>query len=525
MSAAIENPQVTGESKSARKKKGKADAGKITAGDATALPQEPSKENSSSGDKVDGDGSFESPYIKELQKSMRNINKKLNSMQKIDAIIAENPNTSIDDLVASRKLNNDQRASALKKPQLQAQLTQLEDQVTQYRKVDTEYQSQLAKQREELTAQHQQEVERVTAEVKEQAATNNAKEVRRHLLLFSQFLRAAAAKRTVEEDSEQDENKVFEGILLLVYGGDQKAVDTAIKLVKGSEEHAPSIDGTALAVSYAQIKKASMDHAPFQAEEDWVDSVAQATASSNQQQTQETGAVPAGSDPTLVNAGMTEMDRSAQTNGVASTEDAYPSQAAADDSQGNAAGDRWDTTAAGTAAGAETATTEEGFEMVPRPNEEVDNPSDAAPPSTTTTGNPSWADDVVAPTGYETGAAGNTAGESWDTKVIGEAGGWGQETTTIPNSADNNGWADGAADTGAGARGAADGGFHEVSGRHRGARGGPRGGRGDGGDGRGRGRGRGGFRGRGRGGEGGEFRGRGGRGRGAPRGGDAPARS
>lgn len=170
-------------------------------------------------------------------------------MQKIDAIIAENPNTSIDDLVASRKLNNDQRASALKKPQLQAQLTQLEDQVTQYRKVDTEYQSQLAKQREELTAQHQQEVERVTAEVKEQAATNNAKEVRRHLLLFSQFLRAAAAKRTVEEDSEQDENKVFEGILLLVYGGDQKAVDTAIKLVKGSEEHAPSIDGTALAVS------------------------------------------------------------------------------------------------------------------------------------------------------------------------------------------------------------------------------------------------------------------------------------
>lgn len=77
MSAAIENPPVTGESKSARKKKGKADAGKTTAGDATALPQEPSKENSSSGDKVDGDGSFESPYIKELQKSMRNINKKL----------------------------------------------------------------------------------------------------------------------------------------------------------------------------------------------------------------------------------------------------------------------------------------------------------------------------------------------------------------------------------------------------------------------------------------------------------------
>lgn len=78
MSAAIENPlPVTGESKSSRKKKAKADSAKTGAGDATALPQEPIKEDSSAGDKVDVDGSFESPYIKELQKSIRNINKKL----------------------------------------------------------------------------------------------------------------------------------------------------------------------------------------------------------------------------------------------------------------------------------------------------------------------------------------------------------------------------------------------------------------------------------------------------------------
>lgn len=170
-------------------------------------------------------------------------------MQKTDAIIAENPNTSLDDLVASRKLNNDQRASALKKPQLQAQLTQLEEQISQYRKVDSDYQSQLARQREDLTTQHQREIEKVKAEVKQEAEANSTKEIRKHLLLFSQFLRAAAAKRTVDEDAEQDENKVFEGILLLAYGGDQKAVDVAIKLVNGSEEHAPSIDGSTLPVS------------------------------------------------------------------------------------------------------------------------------------------------------------------------------------------------------------------------------------------------------------------------------------
>ena len=49
-------------------------------------------------------------------------------MQKVDSIIAENPGVSLDDLVASRKINNDQKAQALKKPVLQVQLAQLEEQ-------------------------------------------------------------------------------------------------------------------------------------------------------------------------------------------------------------------------------------------------------------------------------------------------------------------------------------------------------------------------------------------------------------
>ena len=53
-------------------------------------------------------------------------------MQKIDAILAENPNASLDELVASRKINNDQKAQALKKPGLQASLAQYDQQIVQY---------------------------------------------------------------------------------------------------------------------------------------------------------------------------------------------------------------------------------------------------------------------------------------------------------------------------------------------------------------------------------------------------------
>lgn len=235
---------------------------------------------------------------------------------------------------------------------------------------------------------------------------------------------------------------------------------------------------------------------------------------------------------------MTEIDRSTQANGAAPIEDdsSYPSQAAADDTQGNAAGDRWDTNA-GTTAAAGTTAVEDGYEMVPRPNDEVDNPTAGAPATAAAsiTDKQSWADEVAAPPAYETGAAGNNAGESWDTKAAGEQAeqGWAPDTTYVPNTVDNSGWGDATAAGEAGAatpRTDADG-FHEVAGRHRGGgRGGPRGGRGDG-ESRGRGRGRGGFRGgrgdgefrgrgRGRGGDG-EFRGRG-RGRGGPRG-DVPA--
>lgn len=181
---------------------------------------------------------------------------------------------------------------------------------------------------------------------------------------------------------------------------------------------------------------------------------------------------------------MTELQQS-QTNGVPATEQSTSTLQA----EGNVAAERWDANT-----GAEKDAMEESYEIVPRPNDEVDIPAAAPIEASQQQQTTSWADEP---------AAGNLAGESWDTKAPGQ---------------------EAAADTSAPTNGAADDGFHEVPGRTRGGRGGNRG--------RGEGQSRGGRGGRGRGGpfrgnrgDGNEGRNRGGRGRG-PRGdGNAPARS
>lgn len=248
--AAVE--KITGssnsESKSARKKKEKAkgaEAATSTNGTAPAVPQDVSNETSVV---PDADGSTEHSYVKELQKQIRNINKKLAGMQKTDSVIAENPGVSLDDLVAQRKINGDQRSAALKKPGLQAQLIDLEERIENYRKFDSDYQAKLSKQRDDLGAAHVKEVAYLREQLRVEAAAASAGELRKKLLTFSQFLRAAAAKRTVEEEANSEESRAFEGALLLVYGGDSKAVDTALNIIEGSSEQVPSIEGTPLQV-------------------------------------------------------------------------------------------------------------------------------------------------------------------------------------------------------------------------------------------------------------------------------------
>jgi len=169
-------------------------------------------------------------------------------MQKVDAIIAENPDVSLDDLVASRKINADQKAQALKKPGLQAQLAQFEQQLAQYKKFDQEYQQKIAQEKESLQRLHADELEKLRDTLKAEADAASRKAFKEKFLTLSRFLRAAAARRQLEDD-DSDLTKGFEGALLLVYGGDAGAVSAAEKLIDGSDENVPSTEGVTLSVT------------------------------------------------------------------------------------------------------------------------------------------------------------------------------------------------------------------------------------------------------------------------------------
>ncbi|KAK5137091.1 hypothetical protein LTR08_001100 [Meristemomyces frigidus] len=527
--SAIENPLPVngGESKSARKKKAKAEAEAAASGTsaAPAVPEEAAKDDSANGD---ANGTYEHPHLKELQKQIRSVTKRLQGLQKTDAVQEANPGVSLDDLVAQRKINNDQRAASSKKPQLLEQLKSLNEQVETFRIVNSDYQGQMQKQKDDSTAKHQKDLEQAKEDHKLESSTSASSELRKKLLVFSQFLRAAAAKRNETEEISSDESAAFEGALLLVYGGDQHAVETAVNIIEGSDEQVPNIEGVPGSVKYSQIRQASIDHAPFQSEEAWINDVAEANTSMADAQAAETevdATEPAGSDPTVAHASLTELEDQARENGVPA-ESAHetvtsPVQAGTGDEAGNLAGDRWDT-----GAGAGQAGMEDSFEMVPRPNEEVDIPAPTGATTETAIEQEqekglSWADEATA--AEPAAASGNQAGDSWDSKPAGqtepEEGGWADSSAvageSVPAVADDGFQQIPNRTRGRGGRGRGDGEFR--GGRGRGGRGGFRG------DGEGRGGrgGRGGFRGdRGRG--DGESRGRGGRGRGGPRGDAAP---
>jgi ribosomal protein L16 Arg81 hydroxylase len=169
-------------------------------------------------------------------------------MTKVNEVVAANPGVSIDDLVSSRKINADQKAQLLKKPALQSQLAQLEEQLAQYKKFEQEFQSKISQEKEILSKTHSEEVEKLRDILKAEAALEQKKVLREKFLTLSRFLRAAAARRQLEED-DSDLTKAFEGALLLVYGGDATAVAAVEKLIDGTEDSVPSTEGAALSVT------------------------------------------------------------------------------------------------------------------------------------------------------------------------------------------------------------------------------------------------------------------------------------
>ena len=257
------------------------------------------------------------------------LTNKQNATQKVDSIIAENPDQTLDELLAARKINPDQKIQAQKKPSLQASLAQWEEQTAQYKQFDEDYQKRLVTEKSALESSHKEELDKVKAAAVAETKIECEKEAKDNLLVLSKFLRAAAAKRQ-GGDENSPENRAFEGALLLVYGGEVAAVSAIENLVHGSEEKVPTIDqvpseftcklprrllltcSSSVLIYWnidKQVRDLSFDYAPYAAEEAWVEDVAQSEPGPP---AAEEATTPVGTDPTIAHAGLTELDIQAE---------------------------------------------------------------------------------------------------------------------------------------------------------------------------------------------------------------------
>lgn len=159
--------------------------------------------------------------------------------------MAENPGKLLDDLVAEKKINADQKAQILKKPALQANIAQLEEQIGHYKKFATYYEEQLASQKADLEKAHKAELDAIRETVVAETTGANEGLFKDQLLALSKFLSAAATmRRSGDETSIQ--SRAFEGVLYQVYGGTPEAVTLIQKLVDGVEEKIASVEGEIL---------------------------------------------------------------------------------------------------------------------------------------------------------------------------------------------------------------------------------------------------------------------------------------
>ncbi|KAI0429021.1 hypothetical protein F5Y09DRAFT_311501 [Xylaria sp. FL1042] len=383
-SSAVQNPPAPAESKSAKKKKAKAERTESPAPSASPAPE---KAVSVSGADASEDSS-ESPYIRELQKNIRNVNKKIANASKTDPIVDQHKDKSLDELVDAKIINADQRAQRLKKPQLEAQLAQFEEQLAQYKKVDEDYRSRSAADKaaveKTLTEKFEKEKADIINELTEKAAADAKQSLHDNLLVLSQFLRLAAARRSEEADAGLDENMALEGVLLNVYSGDEHAVSTMLKLIEGSSEVTRSVTGDALQTTYNQVKAAAMAYvSPFTAPEaalETTEAVAESTA-------------PVETDPTIAHAGLTEIDSTGATEPLTNghteptPQSGVPANADVSDNAANAAaGSEWDGNNT-----MSSSITQEGWVEVPRNPSETETGLTATPAAASNV--QSWADD------------------------------------------------------------------------------------------------------------------------------------
>ncbi|KAK6384765.1 uncharacterized protein PV06_08865 [Exophiala oligosperma] len=340
---------------------------------------------------VDSHG--DSTFVKDLQRNIRNIHKKLAASHKADSVIAENPKVSLDDLVAQKKLNADQKAQILKKPALQAQLSQLEEQLQSFRTFAQDLEDKFAKEKSALVESHEAEVASLKQKVLQEAEDAKSKAIEDGLRVITHFLHTAASKRQ-SEDADSEEGRAFEGALLLVYQGNETSLMTLKSLIYGTEEKVLDVQGEALDYTFAQVKQSALQEAQelVQPNPQEVEAVPLAEAS----------AVEIQVDQTVANAGLTELGDTA-TVPVAGGDGAEPQivqvaeQATTGDEAANAVAESsWDPQASQIT---DTSATNEEWVQVPRDPAETETGVAATPAAMH--GSSSWAEEVGAAAAVE----------------------------------------------------------------------------------------------------------------------------
>lgn len=125
---------------------------------------------------------------------------------------------------------------------MQANIVQIEEQIAHYKQFAAHYEARLASQKAELDNAHQKELDAFRERAVTEAVKASEKGFGERLLALSKFLCTAAVMRR-SGDETSNEARAFEGVLYQVYGGSQEAVASMLKLMDGTEERVPSVEG------------------------------------------------------------------------------------------------------------------------------------------------------------------------------------------------------------------------------------------------------------------------------------------
>lgn len=326
-------------------------------------------------------------------RAIRNTNKKLQSIQKTEGTIGENSGVSLDDLVKQKKINQDQKAQILKKPQIEAQLKQLEEQKRNFEEFAKELEAKHDKEKASLQETHQAELQKAkdeTQTARDEATQHQSNEsttkVKDAIRTTCQFLYAVAVARGEEKKVEGPESQAYEAVLNDLYQGTQKSIDVLTNLVEGSEEKvSDSNDGPTIEFTFAQLK-ASAEKTP---------SALSTNVEDEESTPQENVDTPAVDQPevdqTVANAGLTELE---DTTTLPTTENAAQPEADAAPEQVSTTGEAANAVAEASWAPEQplsASQTGEDWVQVPRDPAETETPHAPAP----NTSGSNWADEVT----------------------------------------------------------------------------------------------------------------------------------